>query len=706
MFRSSHSLSLTFLVNRFLSRVATALFALLALSCLVSAGVAEANDGPLSSTDQLITVSLVPDGTLVGQIPSRLKTRIANRIGGDAALRLQVARACQRWASPTNLNFWLVNDSGAPLGTRGLPRQDVRFGDVRIAAIPLPNGVRGVAFARDNVLAGTWAGDIILNSNYNFSEQSILQVLMHELGHVLGFDHVQGVSSVLNPTNARTTLADIDLSRLRARYGARDLDTYDQGRGNGSLSRASTLRMGYTNKGTLPVLAFGDLGTATDSDYFSFRADSKLTGRLNFQLRTLNNSLAAARIQVLDKDGRLILQATTSWQGTGIARISLPVNQLTGTCYVRVLSQGGEFAIGSYALVAYYSSTLETPASLITETASWNYSHLSQGDARYLFRDGPENFFFADDNHTDDTLATAMPLDPLDLPVTANLHRIDASIADAIDRDFYLFDVPREFDGLPLTISIHSRDAGLLIPDLVLTTDDGLDLPFTRLTNGNGLQVIQLDQAPSGGYAVSVSRSPSAAAPFQTGNYTLEIRSDRDAVVLTSYGLGEAVEGTSEHHTLRIARAQMFHFALEGFSDTANQNAVLYASLYNEDGVRVYRVATRANEFRSSQSVLLTPGNYVLRVEVVTPSGSSQRIAYQFWGSPDADNEGPTILDPTLSPFPSCDPNRDVYCYPEGRFSDPFIWVDGVAPDLNPPSAPKPPWDNVDQLYWPDYAIA
>lgn len=668
---------------------------------------ARGNDGPLSSTDQLITVSLVPDGTWVGNVRSSLSSTVARRIGGDATLKLQVARACQRWSTPTNLNFSFVSDTGVPMGTQGLSRQDIRFGDIRIAAIPLPNGVRGVAFSRDDVIAGTWAGDIVLNSNYAFTSTSALQVILHELGHVLGFEHLEGVSSVLNPTNTRTTLATVDLQRLRARYGSRDLDRYDRGRGNGTLNRAQALRLGYSQKGTLPVLAFGDLSSPRDVDYFEFRADSKWGNTLSFQLRTRNNSLVSARLKVLDSRGRVLGQATTTWQGTGIARVTVPISRLTGDCYVSVSSLAGEFAVGSYALVATYPATLETPNAMITEMASWNFSHLSQSQARYRFRDGPQAFFFAVDNHTDDTLAQAAILDPLDLPTNANLHRIDASISDEIDLDYYRFEVPGSFDALPLTLTLHSRDAGLLIGQLSLMTDDGLPLPFSILTNGNGLSVIQLDQAPSGTYVVRVASDPQVSNEFQTGNYTLEIRSDRPAVHPESMAIGEAREGTSEFHTIRVARAQMFHFSIEAFVNNNQPDTVIFATLFDERGRRVYQVATRPNDLRSSQSVLLSPGSYSLRIDIVTRRGNSNsRIAYQFWGSPNTDNEGPRLLDPTLSPFPNCDPTSDVYCYPEGRFLDPYIWVDGLAPDLSPPAAPSGPWDSVDRLYWPRYAVA
>ncbi|MEZ6107411.1 MAG: hypothetical protein R3B96_15145 [Pirellulaceae bacterium] len=339
--------------------------------------------------------------------------------------------------------------------------------------------------------------------------------------------------------------------------------------------------------------------------------------------------------------------------------------------------------------------------------ATWQYSHLSQSDTRYLFRRGEAAFFFADDLHTNDTLATAQPLVRSDVPVTANLQRIDASISDALDLDFYLVDVPNEFAGQAMTIRVHSRDDGRLVPAVTVLSSQGDALAHRTVANGNGFLVVQLDAVETGSYAVLVAGNSQAVTPFDTGNYSLEVRCDLPGVHLATLGQGEVASGETQFHTLRVARSQMFHFGL--LADTAGEgnDAVIFATLFDETGKAVYFVATRPGEFRSAQSIMLSPGSYVLRVTVAVGASSvpSPGIAYRFEGLPDSENEGPTLLDPTLSPFPQCDPTRDAFCYPEGSYESPYIWVDGISPDLLPPEEPLNTWDNVDQFYWPQLVI-
>jgi len=677
----------------------------LAVAIVGASGLARGAETNLSSADQLITVSLVPDGTEVVISNSSLIGRVGKRVGGEAALRRLIAASCQRWVTASNLNFAFVTDSGEPLGTRGLPRQDDRFGDIRIAAVSLPAGVRGVAFSRESVVAGTWAGDIVLNADYPFTSRTLIEVLVHELGHSLGFDHVEGVDSVLNPSNQRTALTTFDRQRLIDRWGTRRLDPNELERSNDAWVRATRLNLGYTRDGELPVLAFGDLASVGDVDLFEFRPEAKIGDRIAFQFRTLGNSMVAASWEVLDDTKRVVAKGTVSWESGGIGRVSLPIRNLTRRSYLRIRAANDLFAVGSYAVVAYYPNRLTTPTRLINQASRWNYSHLDQSEARYFFREGPDAYFFAEDLLADDVLANAVPLDPQPVPESADLHLVDASISYDADRDFYRFDVSSENDGRPLTITLLSRDDGRLIPSLEVMTAAGASVTHRIISDGNGLLVVQVDAIEAGTYAVAVQANPRSVLPHTTGNYSLELRCDRPTVLLTPAGFGTIFGDEPLFHTMRVAESQMFHFGFSAAPQTATET-LLVATLYDELGEPVHRVATRPGDFRSSQSVMLSPGSYVLRIEAVTPDGSAGAgTDYVFAGVPDSDNEGPGLLDPTLSPFPKCDPLRDVYCYPEFSSDAPFIWVDGISPDLSPPTDPASTWDDVDRFYWPGIFI-
>src|SRR5262245_34478465 len=107
-----------------------------------------------------LTLSFAPDGTDAGGTSSRL---FALLDGLGSGWQLEALRAFQTWAVNANVNVGLAADGGQPLGADGAPQGDARFGDVRLAAVPLTAEVAALAVPFDPA-AGTWAGDVLLNS--------------------------------------------------------------------------------------------------------------------------------------------------------------------------------------------------------------------------------------------------------------------------------------------------------------------------------------------------------------------------------------------------------------------------------------------------------------------------------------------------------------------------------------------------------------
>src|SRR4051812_44601097 len=77
---------------------------------------------------QLITISFVPDGTVLGSngsttITSNLFSSFG-RFGSAANWQKEILRAAQVWAQQTNVNFAVVSDNGAPLGSGNYQQGD------------------------------------------------------------------------------------------------------------------------------------------------------------------------------------------------------------------------------------------------------------------------------------------------------------------------------------------------------------------------------------------------------------------------------------------------------------------------------------------------------------------------------------------------------------------------------------------------------
>src|SRR5438105_471550 len=81
-----------------------------------------------------LTVSFVPDGTLVNGAPSNLYRSMP---GSTAAWQREILRALETWVAYANIDVHVVGDSGDTIGLRGAPQGDERFGDIRVAARPL-----------------------------------------------------------------------------------------------------------------------------------------------------------------------------------------------------------------------------------------------------------------------------------------------------------------------------------------------------------------------------------------------------------------------------------------------------------------------------------------------------------------------------------------------------------------------------------------
>lgn len=181
-----------------------------------------------------LTFSFAPDGTEMGQHASSLFAELAPT-GTTEQWQGEFQRALDDWISALGATAHLVADSGDPFGTFGKTQGDIRFGDIRIGAVPLSNNVMAEAIPHAVITQGSWAGDILLNTNADWSNlQQVYSVALHEIGHVLGLDHsddpaspmyFHGVYATDGPTAG-------DLAALKKLYAgvnveADDIESFD-----------------------------------------------------------------------------------------------------------------------------------------------------------------------------------------------------------------------------------------------------------------------------------------------------------------------------------------------------------------------------------------------------------------------------------------------------------------------------------------------
>ncbi|MCA9194865.1 MAG: matrixin family metalloprotease, partial [Planctomycetales bacterium] len=142
-----------------------------------------------------LTYSFVPDGTRLANEESRLFEELSPT-GSEQQWQGEFSAAFAEWLSSLGVQAQQVGDSGDEFGTYGPTQGDTRFGDIRIGAIPLATNVLAEAIPHSIVTQGTWAGDILLNSNANWETlQQVFSVALHEIGHVLGMQHSTDAAS-------------------------------------------------------------------------------------------------------------------------------------------------------------------------------------------------------------------------------------------------------------------------------------------------------------------------------------------------------------------------------------------------------------------------------------------------------------------------------------------------------------------------------
>ena len=657
------------------------------------------NSGILWGNAPHLTLSFAPDDTLIGEEPNALFATLGS-IAAEASWQSAILQAFQNWAVHTNIDIGVVPDGGQPFGSPGPTQQAPRFGDIRIGALPMSPEVLAVSVPHNQLVSGTWVGDVLLNSEGTFHGlDDLFSVALHEAGHVLGLEHsedplspmfVHGVSGAVEPT------AD-DIAALRQLYGVRVADANEGRTGNGSFTDATRIK--YSSDldefdGSNPLIAFGDITDHFDSDYFFLPPLEEYTGAVTLQVRSSGLSLLSPELSVFNESHQLVELTTSTNPAGDVVTIQIDPVVRGETLFLKVESAvPDEFGIGSYAIVATFDDNLQVDDATIDLLASGAFRFLEQGEIQDLLEQG-ESLLLRDDMHLDDSFAMATTLN-----TTAGFDeftRFDVvgSIADATDVDFYKFKSADVASGQPsvVTVILRSLDSGGLIPEVTVLDRNENVLPFQIVVNGNGDYIVQVSNVePSKNHVVKVNAADSAGR-FNTGNYKLAVVFGQQEATFDTFASGLIdVETPRNSHSLHVSQTQLFHFALEVGPVETDSPVALVASFFDTDDSLVYQLAARPGETRTDTAVLLPPGTYSVRVIAVSLGNSPPpQIAYSILGGSVSEPVGPPPDDPTGDPVFECPDNPDLFCYPGGILSsDPFLWGDFLGslpeiPDVDP----------------------
>ncbi len=661
-------------------------------------------DGFLTGTDAHLTLSFAADGT---EIAGQTNT-LAATFDGIAATELwqdAILRAFQTWAVNTNADIGVVTDGGEPFGTAGVSQKDDRFGDIRVGAIRMDPQIGAVSVPIDGVVTGTWFADVLFNTNFPYTSiDDIFGVALHEAGNVFGLEDSNDPASPMNtgipiPTATQPTATDI--GQLQALHGTRadDLNEISEAddnepADNDSFSTATELELAEAtnDEGSAPSIVYGDLTDGTDVDFYTLDTPSNYTGAFTVQVRSAGISLLAPRLEVFDAE-----EQSLGWvESTAVGgdRLTFQTASLTGhdTIFFKVSgATSGLHAIGGYSLVAIFDDLNQVAQPAIDAVADGSLRFLETDDLQELF-DPNEDGLYNDDLHQDDEISLSTGLKTVPGFVEATRYETIASIADSTDVDFYTFKsraVPADGANV-MTVTLRSLDPAGLIPKLEVFDKNQTELPATILSNGGSEVIIQV-----AGIAADATHTVKVAAanpgqPFDTGNYSLTIVFSDQTSVLDNLAMGTLGAGiTQNDHTLYVARPQLFHFVLQADAAVTTTPTVLVATIRDDRGTQVFRLAARPGEMRSAEAVFLEPGTYTVEMVVLTLDGSvAPELSYTVLGKPFSDPFVGDPDDPTNNPFQCTETGQEgFFCYPGGFVSpDPFLWDDFIGSITDPPA--------------------
>jgi hypothetical protein len=547
-------------------------------------------------------------------------------------------RAFQKWAAPTNLNIVPVGDSGAPLGTTGPVQGDPRFGDIRIAAVPLPPDVVALGMPFDPT-AGSRAGDVELNSNYLFGVggsggYDLLSVALHEAGHALSLDGSSDPNSPMFDSfeGTRTALTPGDVSAIQALYGVRAPDIFDQAHDNGSFNTATALNLSNNGNGTNPFVLDANLASPADADFYSLKPGNNQTG-LTFMLQTAGISSLMPSLTIYSPGQTVITSLVASDPMHGDLTVHLANLVVGATYYVQVSgATSDEFAAGSYRLQIVPDGA--TPASGTPPTTP---------------------VLAANDLHTNDSAATATDIRTSQFQTNLSYaYALQAGISDSSDVDFYHLRSPQGQNGTTTVMRVLAwgTDVGGLDPVVDVYDSHGNPVAATVLVNENGSFVAQVPAAlPNSDYYVAV-HAEQPGGPHGAGDYFLGVEFSATAVILQSFANGTLTQSTPQQTlgTLQVNQEQLFHLALSADGGPSAAGTVLTMTIIDQSG-NVVATLTVLNGQTQTLTLLLAPGTYTIRVAAQASDGSTlSPTDFSLLGIDLSDPIGPQPTNPTLTP--------------------------------------------------------
>jgi hypothetical protein len=265
----------------------------------------------------LITYSIVPDGTSIGGDPSTLVSSFDGRWSRQTWVNT-IEEAAAIWEQVANINLVPVYDDGVAMGVGSYQQGDPGMGDIRISGLPssqLGSGTLGYTLYPPPLNGGSESGDIVFNTTLlgAGSNTDLLTVAIHEFGHALGLGESMVDQAVMLGyyTTIKQSLAPDDIAGIQSIYGARQPDAFMSTYHNSTSTTAADATPFLNSAGQF-LDGVLDLQTSTQVEWWKVTVPSSTSGQMLIVMQAGNLSLLSPGIDVYTAMGQYLGSAGTN----------------------------------------------------------------------------------------------------------------------------------------------------------------------------------------------------------------------------------------------------------------------------------------------------------------------------------------------------------------------------------------------------------
>ncbi len=566
-----------------------------------------------------LTISFPADGVQVGT-----ETNTIGAMLDQIAIRQEwqelALRAFQTWAIHADINVGLRNDSNLAFGVPGFLQNDPRFGDFRIGAIPqtglLANSIPFQA------IAGSYSGDILINSNQSFryhdwdsdlppdpttlgpTDRDLFSLLLNETGNALGLDDNLLEWSVMfrQYTTPKGVLSVEDVADIQALYGART-DPYELV-SNGQLVTAALVPMPVgIDIEAETIRTRGSIQNEADVDVYRI---VPLPGKDSVSIRLLSSgiSLLKSRLEILNASGQVLAEADAA--SVFDNDVELNIQGLIGLpeIFVRVVAIDSIYSAGDYVLEVDYRSPTVQATSLVPME----------------FHGGPGtlgvNFpLITSETGINDTRANASMLTSSSIG-SGTRFEWTSSIASATDVDYWKITAPAEVSD---RLVIHVAGIGLEQPSLRMHVRDanGERVGARGILRDDGTWSLEVSQ-PVANQDYYIRISVDTSSNVSVGNYVAVAEFSTPMSQMNHLATG-AVDSTIDRFVeWNAGKTRLYRFDLNASAASSEHSVAL--TIYDAYTLEPrFAFVSRSGTTRTAM-VWLPEGDYILRFAAVSSS--------------------------------------------------------------------------------------